>query len=82
LNSIFVYAIVIVEQGQFRREFVNMAKIALKPGHKAPVSGQYGIIDKDGRDTGIERTVVRGEPLPPTPQKEQTFVLKDRTKHK
>lgn len=59
-----------------------MAGKVLKPGHKAPVSGQYAIIDKDGRDTGVERTVVEGEPLPPTPQKGQTFVLKDKTRHR
>ena len=57
-----------------------MAEKGLKPGQKAPESGQYVIIDIDGRKTGIERTVVRGEPLPPTPRKGQTFILIDKTK--
>jgi hypothetical protein len=44
-----------------------MAK-SYKPGQKAPVSGQYGIRGERGGDTGKERTVVKGEPLPPTPK--------------
>ena len=43
-----------------------MAK-EIKPGEKAPASGQYEIIGPRGGKTGKERTVVRGEPLPPTP---------------
>ena len=57
-----------------------MIRKKLKSGQKAPASGQYGILDKNGRDTGIERTVVKNEPLPPTPRKGQTFILKDKTK--
>ena len=49
----------------------------LKPGEKAPDSGQYRNIR-----TGNEVTVVRGEPLPPTPKPGQYYVLADRTKHK
>lgn len=48
-----------------------------KPGEKAPGSGQY----RNTR-TGYEVTVVRGEPLPPTPRSGQTYVYVDRTKHK
>ena len=59
-----------------------MAKTPLKPGNKAPVSGQYGIINKTGKDTGIERTVVKGETLPPTPKEKQTYIIKDKTKTK
>ena len=33
------------------------------PGEKAPVSGQFGIVRR-GRRTGLERTLVRGEPPP------------------
>jgi hypothetical protein len=57
-----------------------MPKEPLKPGNKAPVSGQYGIRDKNGKDTGSERTVVKNEPLPPTPKPGQTYVIKDKTK--
>jgi hypothetical protein len=53
----------------------------LKPGSTAPASGQYGIIGSRGASTGTERTVVKGEPLPPTPRPGQTYKLVDRTKH-
>lgn len=53
-----------------------------KPGQKAPASGQYPIINAQGRPTGEERTVVRGEPFPPTPKARQTYGDPDRTKHR
>lgn len=53
-----------------------------KPGEKAPRSGQYGIVGPRGGKTGEERTVVKGEPLPPTPKSGQKFTLDDPTKHK
>nr|WP_156941993.1 YjzC family protein [Mesorhizobium sp. LNHC220B00] len=37
-----------------------------RPGQTAPRSGQYGIIGTRGGNTGQERTVTKGEPLPPT----------------
>ena len=52
------------------------------PGEKAPASGQYEIVNRNGKRTGDERTVTRGEPLPPTPHKGGTFVIVDKTKHK
>ena len=53
-----------------------------KPGQKAPRSGQYGIVGPRGGDTGAERTVTKGEPLPPPPKSGQRFKLNDPTKHK
>lgn len=53
----------------------------LKPGEKAPRSGQYGIFGPRGAQTGEERTVTRGEPLPPTPKPGQTYRLVDPTKN-
>jgi len=50
------------------------------PGQAAPVSGQYEIVDPNGRRTGVERTIVRGEPFPPTPRGGQGYVLVDPTK--
>ena len=52
-----------------------------KPGEKAPRSGQYVITGPRGGDTGKERTVVRGEPFPPTPEPGQQYKLADPTKH-
>ena len=39
-----------------------------KPGEIAKRSGQYPIQGPRGGDTGKERTVVKGEPFPPTPK--------------
>lgn len=54
-----------------------MAKATYSPGQKAPTSGQY-----KNTSTGNEVTVVRKEPLPPTPKSGQKYVLVDPTKHK
>lgn len=58
------------------------SKLNYKPGETAPVSGQYEIIGPRGGRTGEERTVVKGEPLPPTPGSGQTYKIIDRTKNK
>lgn len=53
----------------------------LKPGQKAPRSGQYEILGPRGGGTGVERTVVKREPLPPTLERGQRYKLVDPTKH-
>lgn len=53
-----------------------------KPRQSAPKSGQYGIVGPRGGKTGVERTVVKGEPFPPTLQKGQSYVMNDPTKTK
>ncbi|MEK6564218.1 MAG: hypothetical protein AABZ65_04225 [Candidatus Omnitrophota bacterium] len=53
----------------------------LKSGETAPQSGQYEIIGPRGGRTGVERTVTKGEPLPPTPEQRQGYKLVDKTKH-
>jgi hypothetical protein len=59
-----------------------MSKIkGLKPGNIAPNSGQYQQIGPRG-GKGKEVTVVKGEPLPPTPTKNMSYNLVDRTKNK
>ncbi|MFW2831142.1 YjzC family protein [Sphingomonas sp. ID0503] len=52
-----------------------------KPGQSAPRSGQYEIVGPRGGRTGEERTVTRGEPLPPTPKPGMGYELVDPTKH-
>ena len=52
-----------------------------KPGERAEKSGQYEIIGPRGGETGEERTIVRGEPFPPTPESHQKYILVDETKH-
>jgi hypothetical protein len=52
----------------------------LRPGQSAPRSGQYQQIGPRG-GAGPERTVTRGEPLPPTPRPNMTYRLIDPTKH-
>lgn len=64
-----------------RKEVMQMSK-KLTPGTPAPRSGQYEIVGPRGGNTGVERTVVRGEPLPPVPSKGSTFKLVDPTKTK
>jgi hypothetical protein len=53
-----------------------------KPGSKAPYSGQYEIVGPRGGRTGEERTIVKREPMPPTPKPGQSYKLVDRTKNK
>jgi hypothetical protein len=53
----------------------------LKPGNTAPASAQYEIVGPRGGHTGQERTVTRGEPLPPTPRAGQGYIIADRTKN-
>jgi len=57
-----------------------MAK-TFSPGQKAEESGQYEITGPRGGRTGEERTVTKGEPLPPTPEAGQRYILVDKTKH-
>ena len=52
----------------------------LKPGQTASRSGQYRQIGPRG-GKGPERTVTKGEPLPPTPKPGTTYTLVDPTKH-
>lgn len=53
-----------------------------KPGQKAPRSGQYEMTGPRGGKTDVERTVTRGEPLPPTEEKKQKYRLVDPTRHR
>jgi hypothetical protein len=39
------------------------------------------IVNPNGTGTGVERTVTKGEPFPPTPKAGQGYVLVDKTKH-
>ncbi|HBB35645.1 MAG TPA: hypothetical protein DDZ80_26430 [Cyanobacteria bacterium UBA8803] len=50
-----------------------------KPGEIATQSGQYEITGPRGGGTGQERTVTKGEPLPPTPEPGQRYKLVDPT---
>ena len=46
----------------------------LKPGTPAPYSGEYAIVGPRG-GKGAERTVIKGEPLPPTPLPNSEYKL-------
>jgi hypothetical protein len=54
---------------------------SFKPGEKAPRSGQVEIVGPRGGRTGEERTVVKKEPMPPTPTSGQSYVYVDLTKN-
>ena len=47
------------------------------PGERAEYSGQYEMVGPRGGHTHIERTVVKGEPLPPTQHPGQKYILVD-----
>jgi hypothetical protein len=57
-------------------------KKQLKPGAMAPISGFYEIIGPRGGHTGEERTVVRGEILPPTPKAGMRYEISERVHNK
>ncbi len=52
-----------------------------RPGEKAEISGQYAVIGANGKPSGDEVTVVKGEAFPPTPRNGQAYRLVDITKH-
>jgi hypothetical protein len=52
-----------------------------KPGQIAQASGQYELIGPRNGRTGVERTVTKGEPLPPPPKAGMKYILVDATKH-
>lgn len=54
----------------------------LKPGQKAPASGQYGVVGSRGGRIDHEVTVVKGEPMPPTAKAGQTYVMNHPTNNK
>jgi hypothetical protein len=58
-----------------------MAK-TYKPGEKAPISAQYEIVGPRGGRTGEERTVAKGETLPPPPKPGQVYIPVDPTMNK
>lgn len=47
----------------------------LRPGTRAPKSGQYEIVGSRGQRLGASRTVAGGDPLPPTPKTGQRYRL-------
>ena len=52
----------------------------LRPGQTAPRSGQYVIVGPRG-SRGDERTITKGEPMPPTPKPGQSYTMVDPTKN-
>jgi hypothetical protein len=53
----------------------------MKPGQPAPVSGQVEIVGPRGGRTGIERTTIQGNPLPPTRRPGEGYVTVDPTRN-
>lgn len=53
----------------------------LSPGTKASASRRYEIVGTRGGRTGVERTVVKGEPLPPSPHRNEGYRIADRTRN-
>lgn len=80
-SSNAIYVVGAPTCGVKNRGDMNMPITKYRSGDIAKVSGQYTIVGPHGGKTGTERTVVRGKPFPPTPNKGQFFVPTDRTKH-
>ena len=56
-------------------------KRPLKPGNKAPNSGQYLEVGPRGGKTNAEVTGVKGKTLPPTSKPGNGYILVDPTKN-
>ena len=56
-------------------------KKTYKPGEPAPESAQYSLMGPRGGNTGSERTVTKGERLPPTPKPGMRYEVADLTRH-
>jgi len=61
---------------------VIAVKKLLNPGEVAPVSGFYELIGPRGGHTGTERTVPKGDTLPPTPGPGMKYQLSQRVHNK
>ena len=46
-------------------------------GDRAPVTGEYELVEKNGTHTGIIRRFVRGEPLIRVAESSQRYILLD-----
>ncbi|WP_330256924.1 hypothetical protein OG874_21595 [Nocardia sp. NBC_00565] len=57
------------------------AEKPLKPGNKAPISAQYGVVGPRGGKTNKEVTGVKGKTLPPTARPGEGYVPVDPTKN-
>jgi hypothetical protein len=51
----------------------------LKPGNKAPASGEYEVIGPRGGIMSQERTIMRGKPLPPMPKSGHSYTLRSKS---
>jgi hypothetical protein len=51
------------------------------PGETAPVSGLYELIGPRGGHTGKERTVAKGEVLPPPPRAGMSYEIAARARN-
>jgi len=60
-----------------------MSHNSIKPGAKAPKSGQATQVGpRGGQQSKTETTVIKGKPMPPTSKPGNGWVIVDPTKHK
>lgn len=56
--------------------------MSIKPGEKAPASGQYRVVGPRGGNLHKEVTAIKGKTMPPTQKSGQTYIMNDPTKNK
>lgn len=69
------------ERTPYRERIPRFSEL-LRPGTRAPQSGQYEIVGPRGQRLGTPRTVAGGHPLPPTPKIGQRYRLVEPSAHK
>jgi len=53
-----------------------------RPGTKVEASGEYKVANRNGKVSGSEYTLVKGETFPATPHSGQSFRIVHKAKHK
>jgi hypothetical protein len=76
-----------LQASKFSESAIDIVEIKLmankqSPGEIAEHSGQFVPVDNKGKQQGVEVTVVKGKPLPPTPQPGLKWKPTDLTKNK
>lgn len=81
-NLCIVVNLCMTDYGHKEKIIMPKKSSGQKPGEKAKNSGQYVPVGPRGGKGGDEITVIKNKPLPPTPKKNQEWVIVDPTDNK